>query len=87
MITRVIAWSAKNRLATLLLVALASAWGVLSLRHTALDAIPDLSDVQVIIFSEWMGRAPDLVEDKGHLYGTRLKDEEKKALIAFLKSL
>ena len=63
MITRVIAWSAKNRLATLLLVALASAWGVLSLRHTALDAIPDLSDVQVIIFSEWMGRAPDLVED------------------------
>jgi len=62
-ITRVIAWSAKNRLATLLLVALASAWGVLSLRHTALDAIPDLSDVQVIIFSEWMGRAPDLVED------------------------
>jgi len=36
---------------------------VLSLRHTALDAIPDLSDVQVIIFSEWMGRAPDLVED------------------------
>src|SRR5437660_8622900 len=37
--------------------------GVLSLRSTALDAVPDLSDVQVIIFSEWMGRAPDLVED------------------------
>ena len=63
MIPRVIAWCAKNRLATLLLVGIATAWGVLSLRRTALDAIPDLSDVQVIIFSEWMGRAPDLVED------------------------
>jgi copper/silver efflux system protein len=62
-IARIIAWSAKNRLATLLLVGLATGWGVLSVRSTALDALPDLSDVQVIIFSEWMGRAPDLVED------------------------
>ena len=63
MIAKIIAWCAGNRLATLLLVGLLTAWGVLSLRSTALDAIPDLSDVQVIIFSEWMGRAPDLVED------------------------
>jgi Cu(I)/Ag(I) efflux system membrane protein CusA/SilA len=63
MIAAIIAWCAKNRLATLLLVGLATGWGVLSVRGTALDAIPDLSDVQVIIFSEWMGRAPDLVED------------------------
>ena len=63
MIAGIIAWCAKNRLATLLLVALATAWGILSLRGTALDAVPDLSDVQVIVFSEWMGRAPDLVED------------------------
>jgi copper/silver efflux system protein len=63
MIAKVIAWCAHNRLATLLLVGLMTAWGVISLRSTALDAIPDLSDVQVIIFSEWMGRAPDLVED------------------------
>src|SRR4051812_24826606 len=63
MIRRVIAWCAHNRLATLLLVGLLTAWGAFSLRSTALDAIPDLSDVQVIIFSEWMGRAPDLVED------------------------
>jgi Cu(I)/Ag(I) efflux system membrane protein CusA/SilA len=63
MIAKIIAWSAHNRLATLLLVGLMTAWGVISLRSTALDAIPDLSDVQVIIFSEWMGRAPDLVED------------------------
>jgi len=62
-IARIIAWCAKNRLATLLLVGLATAWGILSLRNTALDAVPDLSDVQVIVFSEWMGRAPDLVED------------------------
>ena len=63
MISRIIAWCANNRLATLLLVALGTAWGILSLRSTALDAVPDLSDVQVIVFSEWMGRAPDLVED------------------------
>jgi len=62
-IARIIAWCAKNRLATLLLVGLGTGWGVLSVRSTALDAIPDLSDVQVIVFSEWMGRAPDLVED------------------------
>ena len=63
MIARIIAWCAHHRLATLLLVGLMTAWGVISLRATALDALPDLSDVQVIIFSEWMGRAPDLVED------------------------
>ncbi len=63
MISRIIGWCANNRLATLLLVALGTAWGILSLRSTALDAVPDLSDVQVIVFSEWMGRAPDLVED------------------------
>jgi copper/silver efflux system protein len=62
-IAGIIGWCAKNRLATVLLVGLAAAWGVLSLRSTALDAVPDLSDVQVIVFSEWMGRAPDLVED------------------------
>ncbi|MFL5432328.1 MAG: efflux RND transporter permease subunit [Myxococcales bacterium] len=63
MIAAIIAWCARNRLATLLLVGLATGWGVLSVRATALDAVPDLSDVQVIVFSEWMGRAPDLVED------------------------
>jgi copper/silver efflux system protein len=62
-IGKIIAWCAGNRLATLLLVGLATAWGVISVRGTALDAVPDLSDVQVIIFSEWTGRAPDLIED------------------------
>ena len=64
MIAKIIAWCAGNRLATLLLVGLATAAGFWSRRATALDAIPDLSDVQVIVFSEWMGRSPDLVEDQ-----------------------
>ncbi len=40
------------------------AWGYYSLKNTPLDAIPDLSDTQVIIFTEWPGRSPDLVEDQ-----------------------
>jgi Cu(I)/Ag(I) efflux system membrane protein CusA/SilA len=63
MIRRLIAWCTSNRLATLVVVGLATAGGVLSLRSTALDAIPDLSDVQVIVYTEWPGRSPDLVED------------------------
>jgi len=45
-------------------VALAIAAGAWSVRRTSLDAIPDLSDVQVTVFTEWMGRSPDLVEDQ-----------------------
>ncbi len=63
MIRQLIAWCASNRLATLVMVGLATAGGVLSVRSTALDAIPDLSDVQVIVYTEWPGRSPDLVED------------------------
>jgi len=47
-----------------LTVAAALAWGVLAIGRTPLDAIPDLSDVQVIIFTEWPGRGPSLVEDQ-----------------------
>jgi Cu(I)/Ag(I) efflux system membrane protein CusA/SilA len=63
-IRALIAWCANNRLATILLVAIATAIGIQSVRATALDAIPDLSDVQVTIFTEWPGRSPDLVEDQ-----------------------
>jgi Cu(I)/Ag(I) efflux system membrane protein CusA/SilA len=63
-ITRLIAWCAANRLVTLLVVAGLTAAGIWSLRTTPLDAIPDLSEVQVIVFSEWEGRSPDLVEDQ-----------------------
>ncbi|HET7502339.1 MAG TPA: CusA/CzcA family heavy metal efflux RND transporter, partial [Kofleriaceae bacterium] len=63
-IGRVIAGSARNPLITILLVAGLGVWGWMSLRRAPLDAIPDLSDAQVIIFTEWMGRSPDLVEDQ-----------------------
>jgi Cu(I)/Ag(I) efflux system membrane protein CusA/SilA len=59
-----IAACARNRGLTLLAVLAAGAWGVWSIQHTPLDAIPDLSDVQVIVFSEWPGQSPDLVEDQ-----------------------
>src|SRR5262245_48146984 len=63
-IARLIAWSARRPLAVILCVAALSAWGWVSLRRAPLDAIPDLSDVQVIVFTEWMGQSPDLVEDQ-----------------------
>jgi Cu(I)/Ag(I) efflux system membrane protein CusA/SilA len=63
-VARLIAASASNPALVILLVAAATAWGVVSLRHAPLDAIPDLSDVQVIVFTEWMGQSPDLVEDQ-----------------------
>ena len=59
-----IAACAHNRGLTLLAVLAAALWGVWSLQRTSLDAIPDLSDVQVIVFSEWPGQSPDLVEDQ-----------------------
>ena len=47
-----------------LLITFATAWGLWSLYAVTLDAIPDLSDVQVIVFTEWPGRSPDLMEDQ-----------------------
>src|SRR5438128_9386352 len=64
MINRVIEYSAHNRFVILFLVFFATALGVWSLRTSPLDAIPDLSDVQVIVFTDWPGRSPDLVEDQ-----------------------
>ncbi|MBI2820708.1 MAG: CusA/CzcA family heavy metal efflux RND transporter [Acidobacteria bacterium] len=64
MIARIIEFSAKNRFFVFLLMTFATAWGLWSLYNVTLDAIPDLSDVQVIVFTEWPGRSPDLVEDQ-----------------------
>ena len=64
MIDKIIEGSARNRFLVLLFVVLLVAWGIWALQRTPLDAIPDLSDVQVIVFSEWPGRAPQLVEDQ-----------------------
>jgi Cu(I)/Ag(I) efflux system membrane protein CusA/SilA len=63
-IARTIAACAARPGLTVLAVAAAFAWGVASLRQTPLDALPDLSDVQVIVFSEWPGQSPDLVESQ-----------------------
>ncbi len=63
MINRIIDFSVRNRVLVFLLTAAACVGGWWSLRHVNLDAIPDLSDTQVIIFSRW-DRSPDLVEDQ-----------------------
>ena len=64
MIENIIESSAKNRFLIVLFIVFVTAWGLWALKNTPLDAIPDLSDVQVIIFTEWPGRAPQLVEDQ-----------------------
>jgi copper/silver efflux system protein len=64
MIERIIEFCARNRFFVLVGVAFALAAALFSVRHVKLDAIPDLSDPQVIVFSEWMGQSPTLVEDQ-----------------------
>jgi len=64
LVARLIAGCARNRVLTLLGVAAGLALGVQAVREIRLDAIPDLSDVQVIVSAEWPGRGPDLVEDQ-----------------------
>jgi Cu(I)/Ag(I) efflux system membrane protein CusA/SilA len=64
MIARLIELSARNRALVLLLAVALALGGITAMRHTPLDATPDLSDPQVIVFTEWMGRSPTLVEDQ-----------------------
>jgi Cu(I)/Ag(I) efflux system membrane protein CusA/SilA len=64
MITRLIAWSARNLLLIFIGAAFAAAAGVYALRTLPLDAIPDLSDVQVIVYTDYPGQAPQVVEDQ-----------------------
>ncbi|PYJ98918.1 MAG: CusA/CzcA family heavy metal efflux RND transporter [Verrucomicrobia bacterium] len=63
-IERIIEASAKNKFLVVIFTIFAVAGGIYGLIHTPLDAIPDLSDVQVIVYTEWEGRSPDLVEDQ-----------------------
>src|SRR5437867_1781354 len=63
-IERIIEASAKNKFLVVIFTIFAVAGGIYGLIHTPLDAIPDRSDVQVIITTEWEGRSPDLVEDQ-----------------------
>jgi len=64
MIARLIAWSARNRVLVLIGTVFAVAGGIQALRTLPLDAIPDLSDVQTIVYTEYPGQAPQVVEDQ-----------------------
>jgi copper/silver efflux system protein len=64
MITKLIEYSAKNRFIIFVFTFFAIVWGAWALKNTPLDAIPDLSDVQVIIYTDWPERSPTLVEDQ-----------------------
>lgn len=64
MIAKIIGWSIRNRTLVLLLTAALVVFGLYALKHTPLDAIPDLSDVQVIVKTSYPGQAPQVVEDQ-----------------------
>src|SRR5947208_2520191 len=64
MIARLIDWSARNLMLVLIGAVFAVTSGVYALQHSALDAIPDLSDTQVIVYTEYKGQAPQVIEDQ-----------------------
>lgn len=64
MLAKLIRWSIDNRIFILVVTLLLSAWGLLSLKQTPLDAIPDLSDVQIIVRTSFPGQSPQVVEDQ-----------------------
>ena len=64
MIERIIDWCAGNRFLVLTGTLVLTFWGIWAMTTTPVDAVPDISDVQVIVSTEWMGRSPDLIEDQ-----------------------
>lgn len=64
MLEKIIDWSSRNRFMVILATAFVVVGGIYALRNIPIDAIPDLSDVQVIIFTEYPGQAPQVVEDQ-----------------------
>src|SRR5687768_4304463 len=64
MLDHLIAWSLRNRFLVIAGFLLFGAWGYWALLTTPIDAIPDLSDNQVIVFTDWPGRSPQEVEDQ-----------------------
>ncbi len=64
MINRIIQWSLHNRFFVLLATLILTGWGLYSVKETPIDAIPDLSDVQVIVKTPYPGQAPQVVEDQ-----------------------
>ena len=64
MVQKIIELALRNRLIVLILAAGLFAWGIYSVSQNPIDAIPDLSENQVIVFTEWMGRSPQVIEDQ-----------------------
>ncbi|WP_301103139.1 efflux RND transporter permease subunit [Propionivibrio sp.] len=64
MLSSIIEWSSRNRFLVLLATAFIVLWGVFAVLRTPIDALPDLSDVQVIVYTEYPGQAPQVVEDQ-----------------------
>ncbi len=64
MIEKIISWSIRHRYEVVLFTLLTIGFGWFALKNTPIDAIPDLSENQVIVFTEWMGRSPQLIEDQ-----------------------
>ena len=64
MIPTIISWSLKNRYIVLLIAVGLFALGIINIKTNPIDAIPDLSENQVIVFTEWMGRGPQIMEDQ-----------------------
>ena len=64
MVEKLITFSLKNRFIVLMISAGLFGWGIYSVQQNPIDAIPDLSENQVIVFTEWMGRSPQVIEDQ-----------------------
>jgi Cu(I)/Ag(I) efflux system membrane protein CusA/SilA len=64
MVRKLIELALRNRFIVLLFAGGLFAWGLYSIRQNPIDAIPDLSENQVIVFTEWMGRSPQVIEDQ-----------------------
>ena len=64
MLSNIIDWSGRNRFLVLLATLFITLWGVFAVLRTPIDALPDLSDVQVIVYTEYPGQAPQVVEDQ-----------------------
>jgi Cu(I)/Ag(I) efflux system membrane protein CusA/SilA len=64
MLSNIIEWSGRNRFLVLLATSFITLWGIFAVLRTPIDALPDLSDVQVIVYTEYPGQAPQVVEDQ-----------------------
>jgi copper/silver efflux system protein len=64
MVEKIIKYSLNNRLIVIIFFLLVAVWGIWALSRTPVDAIPDLSENQVIVMTDWMGRAPQIVQDQ-----------------------